>query len=319
MYQDKLANFKNQLEQLKNNTHPEYIRRVRKLELQYNERLRVNTIYREFSIECVEREFITEKKAAVKEYDEKRADLKENLISDFEEKRKSIEAERYNMELTGDSTEAKPTVTRKLRRRPNDPIPMTAEKRRKPTVSQLVYQLDEKEIDNDLKMITRGKTMTPVRPPSVGSNGMSPLGPITIASSLPPTESYSMVETKIEDGKLLYERRWFHRGQPVYIEGKDLTRFAATILSIANDGVSLHKAFVGRTCFAYQIVLFLDLGQETEQQWSATRQNPDQPFIAWKSRHQTTRQLNSRKLRILYTPFTFKITNAPLESTTYIL
>lgn len=251
MYQDKLANFKNQLEQLKNNTHPEYIRRVRKLELQYNERLRVNTIYREFSIECVEREFITEKKAVMKEYDEKRADLKENLISDFEEKRKSIEAERYNMELTGDSTEAKPTVTRKLRRRPNDPIPMTAEKRRKPTVSQLVYQLDEKEIDNDLKMITRGKTMTPVRPPSVGSNGMSPLGPITIASSLPPTESYSMVETKIEDGKLLYERRWFHRGQPVYIEGKDLTRFAATILSIANDGVSLHNFFVERVRFAY--------------------------------------------------------------------
>lgn len=244
MYQDKLANFKNQLEQLKNNTHPEYIRRVRKLELQYNERLRVNAIYREFSIECVEREFITEKKAAVKEYDEKRADLKENLISDFEEKRKSIEVERYNMELTGDSTEAKPTVTRKLRRRPNDPIPMTAEKRRKPTVSQLVYQLEEKEIDNDLKMISRGKSMTPVHPPSVGSNGISPLGPnMTIASSLPPTESYSMVETKIEDGKLLYERRWFHRGQPVYIEGKDLAKFPATILSIANDGVSFDKMF----------------------------------------------------------------------------
>lgn len=244
MYQDKLANFKNQLEQLKNSTHPEYIRRVRKLELQYNERLRVNAIFREFSIECVEREFITEKKAAVKEYDEKRADLKENLISDFEEKRKSIEAERYNMELTGDPTETKPTVTRKLRRRPNDPIPMTAEKRRKPTVGQLVYQLDEKEIDNDLKLISRGKTQTPVRPPSVGSNGLSPLVPnLPIASSLPPTESYSMVETKIEDGKLLYERRWFHRGQPVYVEGKDLAKFPATILSIANDGVSLNKIF----------------------------------------------------------------------------
>lgn len=262
MYQDKLANFKNQLEQLKNNTHPEYIRRVRKLELQYNERLRVNTIYREFSIECVEREFITEKKAAVKEYDEKRADLKENLISDFEEKRKSIEVERYTMELTGDSTEAKPTVTRKLRRRPNDPIPMTAEKRRKPTVSQLVYQLEEKEIDNDLKMISRGKSMTPVRPPSVGTNGMSPLGPnITIASSLPPTESYSMVETKVEDGKLMYERKWFHRGQPVYIEGKDIVKFAATILSIANDAVSFTEdVCVQRMhfiqlifCFVFQI------------------------------------------------------------------
>lgn len=262
MYQDKLANFKNQLEQLKNNTHPEYIRRVRKLELQCNERLRVNTIYRDFSIECVEREFITEKKAAVKEYDEKKADLKENLISDFEEKRKSIEAERYNMELTGDSTEAKPTVTRKLRRRPNDPIPMTAEKRRKPTVSQLVYQLDEKEVDNDLKMITRGKAMTPVRPPSVGSNGMSPLGPsLTIASSLPPTENYSMVETKIEDGKLLYERRWFHRGQPVYVEGKDLPKFPATILSIANDGVSWFNRHFGWPWESIQISNYISFSR----------------------------------------------------------
>lgn len=239
MYQDKLSNLKKQLEELKSNNHPEYIRRVRKIESQCKERLRLNEIYRDFSIECVERDFITEKKAAVKEYEEKRADLKENLVSDFEEKRKLIEAERHTMELTGDSTETKPTVTRKLRRRPNDPIPVAAEKRRKPTVSQLVLLLDEKEVDNDLKMISRGKAMTPVRPPSVGSNGMSPLGPsMHIASSLPPTESYSMVETKIEDGKLLYERRWFHRGQPVYIEGKDLAKFPATISAISNDVVS---------------------------------------------------------------------------------
>lgn len=302
MYQDKLANFKNQLEQLKNNTHPEYIRRVRKLELQYKERLRVNAIYREFSEECVEREFITEKKAAVKEYDEKRADLKENLISDFEEKRKSIEAERYTMELTGDSTEAKPTVTRKLRRRPNDPIPMTAEKRRKPTVSQLVYQLDEKEIDNDLKMISRGKSMTPVRPPSVGSNGMSPLGPnMTIASSLPPTENYSMVETKVEDGKLLYERRWFHRGQPVYIEGKDVAKFPATILSIANDAVNGDSPnhSMNTLILSYFSFRSSDLGEETHEQRHAARQNPDQPFIAWQSCHQTKSKLDPTSVSIL--------------------
>lgn len=239
MYQDKLAVLKGLLEQLKNSTHPDYIKRVRRLEMQYNERLRVNKDFRDYAMECVEREFIIEKKAALKEYEEKRADLKENLISDFEEKRKSIEVDRYNMELTGDSTETKPTVTRKLRRRPNDPIPMAAEKRRKPTVSQLVYLLDEKEIDSDLKMI-RGKQMTPQRPPSVSSNGMSPLATsMTMSSPLSSGESYAMVETKIEDGKLLYERRWFHRGQPVYVEGKDLAKFPATILSIANDGVCI--------------------------------------------------------------------------------
>ena len=53
-------------------------------------------------------------------------------------------------------------MTRKLRRRPNDPLPVV-EKRRKPAVGQLTFLLDDKDIDNDLKLISRGKTMTPLR------------------------------------------------------------------------------------------------------------------------------------------------------------
>lgn len=57
-------------------------------------------------------------------------------------------------------------MTRKLRRRPNDPVPIP-EKRRKPPPAQLNYVLDEKEIEGDLKIITRGKLMGPVRKPGV--------------------------------------------------------------------------------------------------------------------------------------------------------
>lgn len=46
------------------------------------------------------------------------------------------------------------------------------------------------------------------------------------------------VETRIEDGKILYEKRWFHRGQQIYVEGKDLPKFAATITAIGNEVVS---------------------------------------------------------------------------------
>lgn len=56
-------------------------------------------------IECVERDYVIEKKAAVKEFEEKKIELRETLISDMEEKRKLIEAERHTMELTGDSME----------------------------------------------------------------------------------------------------------------------------------------------------------------------------------------------------------------------
>lgn len=70
-------------------------------------RLRVNAVYRDYLTESVERDYILEKKAAVKEYEDKKIDLKENLLADMEEKRKMIELDRHTVELTGDSMEVK--------------------------------------------------------------------------------------------------------------------------------------------------------------------------------------------------------------------
>jgi Sin3 histone deacetylase corepressor complex component SDS3 len=165
MYQDKLASLKKKLQQLNDGTHHEYNRKVKKLESQYRERIRINILYRDYRFECVERDYIGEKKAAAKDFEDKKIDLRENLISDLEDKKRTIEAERYSMELTGDSMEVKPVMTRKLRRRPNDPIPVP-EKRRKAPTAQITYLLDEKEVENDLKIINRGKVLTPVRKPS---------------------------------------------------------------------------------------------------------------------------------------------------------
>lgn len=68
-------------------------------------RLRLNVIHKDYLIECVERDYVIEKKAAAKEFEEKKIELRETLISDMEEKRKLIESERHTMELTGDSME----------------------------------------------------------------------------------------------------------------------------------------------------------------------------------------------------------------------
>lgn len=51
--------------------------------------------------EQVERNYIKERKAAVKEFDDKKVELKENLIAELEEKKKMIENEKLTMELTG--------------------------------------------------------------------------------------------------------------------------------------------------------------------------------------------------------------------------
>jgi Sin3 histone deacetylase corepressor complex component SDS3 len=44
-------------------------------------------------------------------------------------------------------------------------------------------------------------------------------------------------DTRIEDGKLLFERRWYHRGQPVYVEGKDVSAYPAVINAIGTESV----------------------------------------------------------------------------------
>lgn len=238
IYQDKLASLKKQLQQLKDGIHSEYNRKVKRLEGQYKERLRLNIIHRDYLTECVERDYILDKKMAVKEFEEKKADLKENLVADMEEKRKLIESDRYSMELTGDSTEVKPVMTRKLRRRPNDPVPEKVEKRRKPPPAQVNHLLDEKEIENDLKTISRGKVITPVRKPSSLVQHYSAPS-VTNQHILIPNDT--SVETRIEDGKLLYERRWFHRGQPVYVEGKELVRFSANISAIGTEAIWVKK------------------------------------------------------------------------------
>lgn len=180
----------------------------------------------------------------MKEYEEKKADLKENLLADFEDKKKMIENERTNMEIV-ESGESRATITRKLRRRPNDPVPVAEKRRRIPgsgPVSGLVLSLDDKEIEYDLKLISRGKSTlgnnNNVRYSQNSSLMNNNMGNNNLMMSY---NDVNVVDTRIEDGKLLYERRWFHRGQAVYIEGTDVSRFAANISAIVGTDVIMVK------------------------------------------------------------------------------
>lgn len=216
MYQDKLLQIKKQLQQLQDGVLPEFMKKNCKIEQQYRDRLISNEVWWEYERAVVDREWIKEKQAAVKDFEEKKFGLKENLIAEFEEKKRHIESERSTMELTGDSMEVKPVMTRKLRRRPNDPLPLP-EKRRKPSPAQLNYFLDESEIIEDLKTLNK----MPSRP--LQKKPMSPTN--NIDGSL-------TMEAKIEDGRLYYDKRWFHKGQPVYVEAKDIEKITGIISTI---------------------------------------------------------------------------------------
>ncbi|MCI4392892.1 hypothetical protein PGIGA_G00151120 [Pangasianodon gigas] len=246
MYQDKLASLKRQLQQLQEGTLQEYQKRMKKLDQQYKERLRNADLFLQLETEQVERNYIKEKKAAVKEFDDKKVELKENLIAELEEKKKMIENEKLTMELTGDSMEVKPIMTRKLRRRPNDPVPIP-DKRRKPAPDILYdlqsnifhishpktlnYLLTEEQIMEDLR--TLNKLKSPKRPASPSSPEHLPTTPMES-----PTQRY---EARIEDGKLYYDKRWYHKSQAIYLESKDNTKISCVISSVGTSEIWVRK------------------------------------------------------------------------------
>lgn len=154
MYRDKLANLKEQLRQLDNRTHPEYVKRIKHVQQVHQERLLLNEAFLVFESERIESEFINEKKAAAREYEERKSDLKESLIAELEEKKRMIEAERTSTELTCEGFEPKPVTTRKLRRRPNEPVPLPEKRKRGPPAT-LNHLLAESDINDDVRLITK--------------------------------------------------------------------------------------------------------------------------------------------------------------------
>lgn len=224
--EDKLSSLRSHLDQLRKGTDPDYLSAVRDLEAIRDNRLFVADVFYQYELAAVEQEFEREKAIAFQHLEAKQQDLRECILQDLQDKRKAYDSYRHGMEVSSmfDSFEPKTMVTRKLRRRPHDPLP-AVEKRRKPTpLSSLVYILDEGEVDDDLKVIFKGKVQT--------SNKNPP--PVPVATS---GGGGMIYEAKIEDGKLFYENRWFHKGQHIFIESKEHGQESGVVTSISQSEI----------------------------------------------------------------------------------
>ena len=137
-----------------------------------------NDLRRDCLFDDIEREFNRERRLAHKEFEDRNAELTETLISELNERKKTIERDFLNMELCMyykhfytvyyfifniwvvsalDSPNQKSVMKRKLRRRPiNNPVvPATREKRHKrpPPLSNKYFLLQKDEIERDVKLI----------------------------------------------------------------------------------------------------------------------------------------------------------------------
>jgi len=250
VYYDKLAYLKSLLDDLDAGRHPEYVKKMTKIEKAYRQRIKLNEAKNDCETDSIQRFFVREKKAALREFEEKKIELKDTVIAEWEDKRKQYDLERYSAEITQDNTEVKSASTRKLRRRPNDPIPLP-EKRRKTPQSQITFLLDDREIEADREAIIKARmpiptTTTACKKSGSGSSGNSNSSPSPdesgpmgrMKSETPPPSSSDI---RIEDGKLFYEKRWFHRGQPVSVEGKEMLKVNGNIGAISQDMVWIRK------------------------------------------------------------------------------
>merc|ERR1712029_68268 len=202
-----------------------------------SERVKYNDVVKDLEVEMVEQEFLREKKSAFREFEDQKVYLKDQLVAELEEKQKLIETERHNMELTGDSMELKPITKRNLRRRANEPSGTGnyggSEKRRKPMqMSSMTYLLEDSDIIEDLKIINKNKAFSMQKHNTQSSNSSNGGG-----SSSP---SYYR-DTRIEEGKLFYEKRWFRRGQSVQVESKTGDKFPAMISAIGNEAIWVRR------------------------------------------------------------------------------
>ena len=108
------------------------------------------------------------------------------------------------------------------------------EKRRKPMqMSSMTYLLEDSDIIEDLKIINKNKAFSMHKPGNAQSSNSSGNG----NGSSP---SYYR-DTRIEEGKLFYEKRWFRRGQSVQVESKNGEKFPAMISAIGNEAIWVRR------------------------------------------------------------------------------
>ncbi|NXO00826.1 SDS3 deacetylase, partial [Rhinopomastus cyanomelas] len=253
MYQDKLASLKKQLQQLQEGTLQEYQKRMKKLDQQYKERIR-NAAQKAIK---APKKPLRHKNLNVQCFSTSASNPRDSFLGScccltlFPQVLSTLQ-----LHYSTDSMEVKPIMTRKLRRRPNDPVPIP-DKRRKPApdillqshwrllcLKPLNYLLTDEQIMEDLR--TLNKVWCCVVDKCWSFKTVSVLFSASPSSpeNLPATPAESPAqrfEARIEDGKLYYDKRWYHKSQAIYLESKENTKISCVISSVGANEIWVRK------------------------------------------------------------------------------
>jgi len=231
MCQEKIKEVKLKIEELHAKTLPEYVKSLEELKKQRDDWIRMAYAFKAYEEREIDKEFEREKKMARHELELKRSELKEVLVSELSEKKRLIESERSALDLTGSVSsllpmEVKPIVTRKLRRRPNDP-PQITEKKKKTPSAQLSFLLNEEQILSDLKKLNKHCKSPQDDKAAIIKAAIKP-------EKCDPADFPDGSDAKTKDDKLYFNKEWYQAGDTIYLNSRDGERFNAQIHSITN-------------------------------------------------------------------------------------
>ena len=266
-FRSRLAELHQQLAQLEAGTHPAWVKGCERLQKDYEEQKFALNVSFELQMKQINKEFETEKAAAISEFEERRAEIKESLQSELDEQRRRfLEADSNDLML--DAVEPKPVIRRQLRRRPNDPAPMPTDRRRRPSPAHINYLLDDEQIADDLKLMDKilKEAKSAAREESRkikiksehreetrkikgdhhrggehhshkgGGGGGGHLSADKVK------QEHCVFEARIEDGKLFYNKKWYHRGQNIMLEATaDGAKYPGIIHQIGNSDLTIRK------------------------------------------------------------------------------
>eukprot|EP00116_Pleurobrachia_bachei_P005933 sb/3466195/ len=259
---EKVHNLRDLLRQLQSGTLPGYLSRLAKLEAQHKERIQKCHVDKEIELQMIDEKFQRESKRLKDDFDHKKVTLKENLLSSLEEKKKMIEAEHNAAELNGaplDNFENRPSFTRKLRRRQNDPDKDDG-KSNKPPSPAINFLLSDAEIEEDLLQsvfeefynksnsryilirlsFVNSSSPRQILPPHKAERLRERKANLSFCEETEHRER-PVTDIKVEDGRLYYERKWYGRYQNVFVESREQGKLPAVIQSICSSDIVVKK------------------------------------------------------------------------------
>ncbi|KAL1915586.1 uncharacterized protein VTP21DRAFT_6710 [Calcarisporiella thermophila] len=159
IYRDNIQAFQNEMRELEDGTHPEFLERLADLQASQNAMVQKAKLFRDYQVACARKQYETETTRAEEEYTMERQGLRERMLAAIEERRRKLKEDKDNIDISNDmsiETHASLHQKRNLRKRGLETNEPKTSKRRPFQGPNNSHTLKDDERIDDVAMIRKG-------------------------------------------------------------------------------------------------------------------------------------------------------------------